>query len=346
MSPTRPQKIDEKSDWRKKAHLRRLKANKTKDVPASDVEASGFQPDYTPLRLPDADLDFEKADPAAGKVESGGRSPYWNLLVSVGVVLAIVLTASMASQLKNSPDTADNSAAPAAGSIAQKRIRRTVEDVAEARRVVNTFMEAETPEEKAKLVRGGEAQLPAMLNYYSLHPDEPFACTVATNVEFLSHEENEFIIVSGTSGNYQPFDTAVELTAEGPKLDWRYLTGTGAMDWLQWIKERPARSVNFRVLASLDDYYAGEFADSSAWICLKLTDIAQSATVWAYAERTSAEGTALLRNLSVQGNKPVRLQGRFEFSAFSSDLAATPQVYVRSLSNHGWLDERPAAAAQ
>ncbi len=226
---------------------------------------------------------------------------------------------------------------------------------------VNAFYAATTPEEKARFIRGGEAMLPALRSYYSSHPDEPASVEKASGAPY-SDGGQEFLYVQATvDGTRTGF--MVEKAGDEFRIDWRSLTGAGDMPWPSWLEQRPATPVALRVWASLDDYYSGEFADSSRFLCLKVTSPDGGQTAWAYLERNSPEAEGLVKVLG-QGiapganggipsafaiaSRPVRartrLLGTFAFPAAST--GTLPQTRLVSLSEGGWLDHDPAALAQ
>jgi hypothetical protein len=169
------------------------------------------------------------------------------------------------------------------------------------------------------------------------------------DVRFASRDGREFIFATGTDTEKAGFEAAVERSPAGLRLDWRYLTGAGEMEWRRWIDERPHRPVLLRVFVALDDYYSGQFGDPKSWVCIKVTDISHSRTVWAYAERGSAVARELRRKVS-GSRAPVRLCARFEFPAGQASPQSTsilaPQVTLRSIEDAGWVDCSPEAAGE
>jgi hypothetical protein len=219
--------------------------------------------------------------------------------------------------------------------------------VPEAKSVVERFFNARTVEEKARFVRGGEAMLPAMREFYPVHPDQPETISLASSAEFDSVGDRDFIVVTGSRSDGTSFGTYVERTPSGPRLDWRFLTGAGEMEWSRWIKERPARPVTLRALVCMDDYYGGAFSDRNEWLAMKITDISLDKTVWAYAERLSDTGLYLAERMAGV-SRVIRIVGSFEFPAVplgsSTKPSETPQVIVRSVQTKGsWLDCSPEA---
>src|SRR6185295_7395080 len=112
-------------------------------------------------------------------------------LLTGGCALAVVLIAWTAGLLKNSPETETmrrptGVAAEQRESVERDDHRLAAEDAPEAVALVKAFFDAKTLEEKAKLVRGGDAMLPFMRDYYALHPDEPGSVRVDHSIEFKS----------------------------------------------------------------------------------------------------------------------------------------------------------------
>ena len=222
-------------------------------------------------------------------------------------------------------------------------VKRNTSRVPEARAAAEAFFRAHTPGEKVHLVRGGEAMLPALRRHYARHPDELDGFSLAQNIDFGSDGDREFIFVHGTDALGGAVETLVEDTPSGMKLDWRFLTGAGDMEWEEWIAERPCRPVSMRVEAQLDDYYAGPFSDAGKWLCLKITGALRTSAVWAYVPRVGDDGFTIYRQLNGR-TRPVRMLGDFEFPATNAPASKTaPQVHLRSAAAQGWLDCTPEA---
>lgn len=328
-------------DWIRKAASRRLQANHQEPQAApACAPAADYAPGYTAARgmdwTPDFDTRGRQPRPA-----STGPDVERNWITSAALVLGGILAVSTAALLQHGGRRADAEEKSGA-SEPEAALPQPAQAVPEVRRTMARFFAATTPREKAALVRGGMRLLPAMIAYYRVHPDEPAEFHLASNVEFTSGPGGEFVTVSGTTGDGRGFDTPVELTPDGPRLDWRYFTGAGDMEWQDWIVARPAHPVRQRGIGILDDYYAGLYADPEKWICLRVTDMTLNTTVWAYADRNGPFREPLLRLSGM--TVPVRLQGTFEFSAGSGATAAErsiPQVLLCGLEDYGWLDQSP-----
>jgi hypothetical protein len=333
--------------WRRRADERRLQAIRLAEEAAEGDTT--YVPSFTPLRATDRSLDFEMVDEGdekkARRAAAFSRRPVSALLTFTGcAVLILILGSWTGGLLRMAPP--DKSKDPAISGVAPsvEKVPTATGMVPQMKNIVERFFAARTPEEKASYVRGGEALLPAMQDYYSRNPGNPETVTVDPRVEFVNDGHLEFVRVTGRSSGGDPFEAFVQKTAIGPRIDWRQLTGSGEMDWRDWLRLRPSKPVTHCVIAKIDNYYSGAFSDPAKWVCLKITDIRKSQTVWAYANRENAIGMLLTHEFRNR-RRVTRMKGSFEFPAPSpggSTLnALTPQVTIRSVQGFDWLDRSP-----
>jgi hypothetical protein len=346
------QKEQEDRPWRRKAVRRRLKRRTA--VPPPGAEASeDYVPQFLNPRVRDNTPVFEQSPeelaghPVMVPDEDAQRREAAFIWFGCAVVAGLAAWALvfMFHHEMPGPQLPLESAAGQTLTREEANFQSRAATVPEACAVVRNFLRAVTPEEKAVWIRGGRSLLPAMQDYYVRHPDEPAGFEASGNVGFGRHDGRQFFLLRGKGSADRDLEALVEVTPEGLKLDWRFLTGAGDMDWLKWIESRPTAPLTMRVEARLDDYYAGAFADSREWLCLQVTDAARSATVWAYVPRLSDDGLTILRQLHGRSGT-VRLQGRFEFNSSGGDGAArVPQARLCSADSQGWLDRSPEVCA-
>lgn len=326
--------------WIRRAASRRFQAGEIRQKQA-DLPLAGYEPQFSSSREADVTLAFELPRLRRGRdAVHEEHQPEVVWMGTLGVAAAVGMILLPVRQLGGSP------ADPALAAVLSVEPARpsAAGMVSAAREAVGAFFTAASVEEKAAMVRGGERMMEAMRGYYRVSPDEPAAHTLASNVEFLQTPDGVMLQLRGVMDRGIAFDVLVEGTPAGPKLDWRYLTGSGDLPWSQWLEERPAREVWLRCAAVPDDYYAGEFHDSAKWFCLRITDITRTHTVWAYAERN---GPLRLPLLSLQRTaSAVRLQCGLVFpeAAAHADRAPLPQVMLTGLKDFGWLDQSPEAS--
>jgi hypothetical protein len=331
--------------WRRKAVKRRLQ----KCQPTGQ-ENIPYSPQFTTPRPQEPAPVFEQTpDELAGQFvgkrgEDASRRE--KSIMFTGVIFTALLGTSAAAIMLRESEGADSPSAILARGEANEMalIHHHAAQLPEASGVLRDFLRATTAEEKARFVRGGASMLPALRSYYARHSDEPPGFHSAANTGFADYEGREFFFVHGTTDARRNIETLVEDTPAGLKLDWRFLTGAGDMEWSDWINSHPQHEVAMRVEATLDDYFAGPFSDSREWLCLKMTDAAHTATVWAYVPRGSNEGVTLRRQLKGKTGH-VRLLGTFTFpDPLPPGNRFAPQVRLTGVATQGWLDRSPEAA--
>ncbi len=340
--------------WRRKAKDRRLKALRVEESTAVETPES-YMPAFAPRRVPDGAPEFDQpAEAVAHTLASRGaveeHRGWASTLLVCGGILGVVLVAWTITLLGKAGDgkVKTGSVSTRPDTPGQADARLAAEMVPEARVLLKNFFTAQTPEEKAPFVRGGDTMLPAMRKYYALHPDEPADVRLNDSVQFETDGGVDLVLLTGVfTKSTLPFDTFVERTPAGLRLDWRFLTGNGEMEWSQWVNERPARPVAQRVMLCLDDFYAGAFSNPKDWVSLKITDIAITSTVWAYAKRFSDTGLSVVQ-LTAGGLRTIRMVGSFEFPPAVKGVQPldTPQVFMRSVVSRGWLDRSPEATGK
>ncbi len=344
----------EQSDysWRRKAVNRRMR--KCHEAETGE-KAEDFVPVFINPRVQDGSPVFEltEADLAGRMLVIPGESArFREMAAMVAACLFAVLLATVACAAAFNAGTDEALLAGLTSSVEAKRevqvwreVRRDTSRIPEAGAAMEAFLRARTPEEKVRFVRGGSAMLPAMHRYYSRHPDEPEGFSLTPGAECGTHAGKEFLFIHGSDFFGGTVETAVECTASGVRLDWRFLTGAADMEWDDWIAQQPAIPVSLRVEAVLDDYYAGPFSDPLDWLCLKITRPGYVSVAWAYIRRNTDDGLIIYRQLNRRGS-PVRLLGTFEFPAVETPgRKSAPQVQLVSVATQGWLDRSPDAAA-
>lgn len=336
--------------WRRKAANRRLQ--RCRGTERTEA-AEDFVPVFATPRVQDGSPLFEL--PPAEVAERGvrgerGRARWEKTFMLTACIFAAVLTImAWTTVLWSDGDDDLQAIDPGTMNAAEARIwagvQRNHSRIPDARRAVEAFFRARTPEEKVPWVRGGDAMLPAMRRYYARHPDEPDQFRMGQNVDFGRDRDREFLYLEGVDALGDGVDLLVEDTVSGMKLDWKFLTGAGESDWADWTARQPCCPVSMRVEAVLDDYYSGPFSDAGEWLCLRITDAARTSALWAYVPRNSDAGLTIHRQLN-ERQDPVRMVGLFEFPAQLAPANRTaPQVYLRSVAPQGWMDRGSAADA-
>lgn len=327
--------------WKRRAAARRLKANQPEGA-YGDPAAN--EPVYTPRHELDPSPEFDREVPP-GEVEAealrrdSATGYRWRLLVTAGIVIALGLLTAAGRLLwiQSAPAQTPKSAPPRARKMQPGEIAASVPA---AKRVVLAFYSAASPAEKQAFIRGGQALLPELERYYATHPDEPAGVTLADAVEFITDGLREFILITGEETTGARFEAPVELTAAGPRIDWRALKGTSEPWFNTWLEQRPAGRSFHRVVAFRDHLYTGAFSQSSEWLCLRVRDSSRNAAAWAYVPRSSSVAHRLLLNLQ-RSPAGIKICCEFEFPPAGDFPSTVPQVLLHSVQDKGWLDLSP-----
>lgn len=259
------------------------------------------------------------------------------------VGFALVLLGAVSTQILQSGGTPRAKLQVTAPTPVESAYARGVEQM---RTLMEQFFAASSPEEKARFVRGGAAMLPAMREWYAAHPDESGSFHLEGTVNIP--DGRGFVMVRGVNDAGRTLQALLEETPGGWLLDWRSCTGAGDLPWDRWLTARPPQPVTQRVVAMLDSVYPAPW-DEAKFLCLKISNAADTAGAWAYVERATAAGQELAALLSPPpGGPPVRnrlrFTGVFSFPAEAASPSAATCVQLHSLTSKSWRDDTPEAA--
>lgn len=200
------------------------------------------------------------------------------------------------------------------------------------KRAIAEFLQASSVEERLKHVRDRELMEPTIRAYYGKH--DPGA------IAFDSVEDWNQNADPTLPANVRPY-TVVLPTGERRRalvepavggayaVDWASFVLYGPMEWWEFHGAKPDQPVVFRVLASPDEYFGGDFKQGSGLICLKFVDPRHSSEepVYGYAPIASELGRNLLSSMN-------RAQGR------SLPLTVTLKYPPRpGTSNQVWIEK-------
>lgn len=269
---------------------------------------------------------------AKGRDGSGGivKGVVAACLVLVAVVLVILVIHA--------------AKAPTPTAVPRPRVVFGSDAAAEAERpaiegVVRAFHEARTPEEKAAFVRGGQAMLAAMKEYYATHPDEPAVRLFPAGLTVQDTAGPP--MVTGRmlyTGDSLVRRWSVEKLSSGQyRLDWRALTGWSGVEWQKFVDRPPAAPAVVRVVAIFDDCWVGQFRDARRYLCLRVSDADNSAEAFAYAESDSVVATSI--------RHAARLQGCAASEPDPAVMAARESLSLRAGPGPS-LDSRPRPGQQ
>ena len=312
--------------------FRPIYALRRQPVPAAGAFPSGAGRDVVAMQARDsmpffmAGLGAIASMPEEKPVIAGRKM----LLCGTGILGGIIAVAILL--FFRQPDIAVAAPAPDAGPATVAALAPA--SVPDQQRVVESFFQATTVEQKIRLVRGGEALRAAMQAHYAVHPDEQADFVFSDAMPHFPG--SDFSVVRGSDATGRSLEIVTENTPDGLRIDWRTLSGAGGMEWDAWLSGRPQRPVAMRVKAERGVHYSPAFADAGRFLCLSIRDAADRHTAWAFLDRYTETGRVLEEWIGTETGS-FFVGGIFQFPAGQSD--PHPCVLLTSLLPNGWMDE-------
>jgi hypothetical protein len=194
-----------------------------------------------------------------------------------------------------------------------------------------------TVQELLRHVRHPERVGPMMRDYYQGRP--VFSSQAKAMKEILPltlGNRGNFMKVRVVLANGGKKDLIVELLESGePRIDWETMVGYQPMEWTEYALKRPkGESMDFRVVASQDNLYSHEFADSTKWLCLKLIANDSEETLFGYAPRGGDLEKALLEAIRRNGGRPAALVLRL---IVPEGIQSRRGVVIEKLMSPQWI---------
>lgn len=129
-------------------------------------------------------------------------------------------------------------------------------------------------------------------------------------------------------------------TPDGFKVDWASFTGESDMSNADFLHKKPTNPVLLRIHAREDDYFGYQFSKSDEFVCLRMIDNPNTATLFGYIPK----GTPLAKRVEgipVQNHeapetsqsRAAPLTVRVKFNEGQSD---TNQVEILEIVGNGW----------
>jgi hypothetical protein len=173
-----------------------------------------------------------------------------------------------------------------------------------------------------------------MKAFYADHADGPQL--VENIVEDQSAEGGyyEHVVVLEGGGRRKAH---VQITSNGPRVDWAAFVGASEISWAQLMEKRPGAPVLLRVNVTDAFYYENEFGNPGLLKCLKLSSAADPAAtaIHAYCDR-STELAQKLEFWQRQHGKdttfPLTVRVKYPLNS-----ASPTQVWLTDIVAEGWL---------
>jgi hypothetical protein len=338
----------------------------TEPPTASMARSLNFSPSHEPQVLPGDAFDRMRMDPEVREFRK-------RLIIGSVIVLVCVIIVVLVNQFAGSPPPVKKAVSatettPAAstlvsdeppppvvpeGSLVFKPIGQsdyttstgTVPPAAPAKptnslevglsvEALRKFLAAPTWQERKAWCRPFSDLEEQMKAFYADHADGPQL--VENIVEDHSAEGGfyEHVVVLEGGGRRTAH---VQITSNGPRVDWAAFVGASDISWAQLMEKRPGAPVLLRVMVADAFYYEHQFGNPGLLKCLKLTSAADpSATaIHAYCDRSTELAQKLefwQRQYGKDATFPLTVRVKYPLNAPSAT-----QVWITDIVAEGWL---------
>lgn len=199
--------------------------------------------------------------------------------------------------------------------------------------MLQEFFEARTIPEILPLVRDARRVRPLIEDHYSRHPFQPRTFQNITWAVPVDEPGYRFAYAEVTFTDAPPINVVIELTDIGFLVDWESSIQYSEVDWVDFIKNRPADPKIFRLLASKTGD-AGTESDTSGPWRIKLSHPSEKGDLYATMDPGDPNLKALTDQLELCKGKdaPVILRLRYPDRQASADV-----VEIASVEGKGWL---------
>ena len=218
----------------------------------------------------------------------------------------------------------------------------TIEDMANAEKVVRQFLSADGWEAKAAFVRRPEEVKPLMQKWYTTHPSKSVVGEATSNFRKALVGNTYLVFLEMRLGkeltsrffavehipNAQPHDTGTYL------VDWETSVGYQPIELYDYRAKQPPEPVTFRVLLKPDAYFNYAFEDRAKWLCYRLVYPGdEDFEIFGYVPRGSDLAADLEKLLFIEANLMIEVQ--YPQPAISRD-----QVIIKKIVHPSWYQDR------
>lgn len=206
----------------------------------------------------------------------------------------------------------------------------THDDSKAAAAVARKFLEAATLDDLLPLIRNSEELAPVIRAH---HRQSGYKAPGAYKLEEEAGTfkvKDRFTSFDIIMGDYSKRPIALELTEEGPLVDWESWVGFCEMPWEKFIAQRTSLPTLVRVYVEKVFYYNFDFGDDSQWACFRLSRGADEPALFGYCPQDSP----LLEKLP---RKPESISTYILNVRFPDDAKNGEQVIITDVVNLGWV---------
>lgn len=202
-------------------------------------------------------------------------------------------------------------------------------DLEIAREATAKFLQCQTIEEMAPLIREPERVVPLMREYYAKFPFNPQA-PLSVDGSGVAHVAKQFTSFEVVLEDYSSRPIAVELTEKGPLIDWESWVSHCEIPWKSLIANHVKTETLVRVTVSHATYYNFSFRDDSQWACYRLSRTPDEPVIYGYVSRVSP----IVNRLPGPGDPEATTRLRIRFP---EPTVKDNQVIITDYVGSGWV---------
>lgn len=167
---------------------------------------------------------------------------------------------------------------------------------------VRAYLAAGSVEAMLPYVRHSERVGPLMATYYKTHKRWRRHFRRFEHLRAVSIGSKSFVYVMAETPGDEFINLLLEQGEDGIyRVDWESHVMHQEWPWSEYVRTRPVKPVNMRVMVEPDDFYGFAFRDSERYRCYKLTVKGSNDYLYGYVERGSEQERrieSLLRRLA------------------------------------------------
>lgn len=191
------------------------------------------------------------------------------------------------------------------------------------------FLNAPTLDELATFVREPETTMPLIREFYAEQPYVPYGGKEIHRAAPTETDSN-FVSFSVLLNDYSVRPIAVEMTDDGPKIDWPSWIGYCEIPWEEFLEKKITTPTLVRVNATKVSYYNFAFSSDEEWVSFRLWHPSSDETTYGYAKTDAPFLFDLPRDQN--SLNPMIIKASFPENATRND-----QVIIHDLITRGWV---------
>lgn len=205
----------------------------------------------------------------------------------------------------------------------------TFEDIEACRTQAEAFLTAPDILALKDLIRDSDRVFPTLVNHYKTTPYSP-SVVRDTMVSGQSQTLGKFVSFPVLLGNYETRLIALEVTPNGPRVDWESWVGYSELSPNELILQQPKQPVLIRTKIAADSYYNFDFSDDSLWVSYRLQGEENEPSLQAYLDANSPIRSSLPRI-----GEPA--QAYILKVHYPEQVRSPDQLILSEVINEGWV---------